>query len=649
MVEDRTGLHLQVPAVCEDAPCAAGAGTHGGRAKPRGKWWVAALALGLLPICLAPGCRSAQGYRRQADRVAYEAIEQKQQEALGRTEPLSVDSAADSLRRRLLLDQDLPHSGSASLGIYDLPESEYWDKGKHLPEQGEAEVPWAGADPLRLGLLDALQVAARNSRDYQAAKEDVFRSALDLDLERNEFRSIFSTALSGLLSTNRSGTETVSGTVGSGEASVSRTLKSGAQLSGLIAVDLAKLLTQGENSSLGIFGDATISIPLLRGSGRRITEEPLTQAERDVVYSICEFERFKRTFAVRVAGAYLGVLRDLQQVTNAEENYKSLIASSRRARRLADAGKVPEFQFDQTVQDELRARDRWISARQSYASGLDAFKVLLSLPPDASVELDPGELSRLESSLDKLTSGAQVSDYSGEVPPADAPVVLEEPGLANAGPLEMDPEAAVTLALENRLDLRTARDRVEDAERKVYVAADALGAELTLLGSASAGGRRSVASATAANAHLEPDKGTYSALLTLDLPFERTAERNAYRVSIISLTQAVRDFQALEDQVKLNVLNELRSLLKARESLQIQVRARELAESRVKSTSLFLQAGRAEIRDLLDAQDALISAQNAVASAAVDYRIAELELQRDLGVLEVDKDGLWREYSPKGE
>jgi len=139
----------------------------------------------------------------------------------------------------------------------------------------------------------------------------------------------------------------------------------------------------------------------------------------------------------------------------------------------------------------------------------------------------------------------------------------------------------------------------------------------------------------------------YSALLTLDLPIERTEERNEYRLRLLDLQRAVRDLQELEDSVKLDVRNRLRSLLEARESLQIQTKAVKLAEKRVRSTDLFLQAGRAQIRDVLDAQEDLLSAQNSLTAAAVNYRIAELELQRDLGQLEVDANGLWREFRPE--
>jgi outer membrane protein TolC len=61
---------------------------------------------------------------------------------------------------------------------------------------------------------------------------------------------------------------------------------------------------------------------------------------------------------------------------------------------------------------------------------------------------------------------------------------------------------------------------------------------------------------------------------------------------------------------------------------------------------LFLEAGRAEIRDVLESQEALVSAQNALTAALVNYRVGELALQRDLGVLALNEEGLWQEYTP---
>ena len=62
----------------------------------------------------------------------------------------------------------------------------------------------------------------------------------------------------------------------------------------------------------------------LRGSGAHIVTEPLTQAERDVLYTIWEFERFKRTFAVNVASEYYAVLQALDQIDNEEKKIRNL-------------------------------------------------------------------------------------------------------------------------------------------------------------------------------------------------------------------------------------------------------------------------------------------------------------------------------------
>lgn len=186
--------------------------------------------------------------------------------------------------------------------------------------------------------------------------------------------------------------------------------------------------------------------------------------------------------------------------------------------------------------------------------------------------------------------------------------------------------------------------KVEDAQRQVVVAADALGPELTLFGSVSLGEQRSLSSATSDNSsQLDPSRGTYQSLLTLDLPLERTAEANFYRDSYIKLEQAVRDVQALEDQIKLQVRDQLRNLEQARASLKVQDQAVKLAERRVRGAALNLEAGRAAIRDLLEAQESLLNAQNGLTGAMIDYRLAELRLQRDLGVLQVDETGLWQE------
>lgn len=597
------------------------------------------------------GCTPGE-YRREADKIASDVIKQKQVEALGREEAFTIEKPELTLRRRLMEAQKLARSHAASLGVTNLEEIPFWPEDDYLEEGvGESDglLKIEPGEPLKISLLDALRVAAGNSRAYQSQKETVYRTALSLDLERDEFRATFSGISTGDISYDVDADPDVGGLESTTELGVTRKFANGLTISGAIVMDVAKLLTQ-DNSSSGALGtDLTFELPLMRGSGKHIVTEPLIQAERDALYAILNFERFKRSFAVDIASDYLAVLQNVDRIQNNEDNYRGLIITVRQVKREAEAGRQSQIEVDRAVQDELSARQSWISSQQSYKRSLDQFKLLLGLPVDADIELDRDELDRLAQGVrDALPPQGDPLAKTEGVLSADAPVTLVVPSRDSAGPLELEEPKAIGLALENRLDLRIAKGDVYDAQRKVVLAADALRAELTLLGRASSGESRSLSSTSESDAY-DPrfDRGFYDTILTLDLPFDRRSERNFYRGRLIDLDRTVRDFQETEDQVKLDVRNILRALLLARESLVIQARAVDLAQDRVKSTDLLLQAGRGSIRNALDAKDDLVSSQNNQTTALVAYLIAELEIQRDMGLLEVDGQGLWKFYDPK--
>lgn len=610
------------------------------------------LCTGLALSLTLSACRAPSSYREEADRVSEDILGPAWENAVGKSdEGFTIVPAEQTLRERLLLDQRLPVSTPASVASAYDNYIEQWPDEQYVGERSDGTVRGVGVPqnnaPLSLTLNEALQVAAKNNRGYQSQKETVYQSALSLDLELDAFRSTWTGVVDSVLSSAIAADAEVSGATTSPSLGVSKRFKNGMQFTGLLAVDLVNLLSGENKSATGLSLDTSLEIPLLRGSGEFVVTEPLTQAERDVVYAIYTFERFKKTFAVQIASRYLSVLQQQDRVQNALENYERVITSTRRARRLSDAGRLPGIQVDQSVQDELRARNSWISAIQSYEQSLDDFKVSLGLPTDAQIELDAGEFDRLLSLARYeryLVPGEQ--QYAEQVPPADAPVDIELPSDIDAGPLELMEQDAILIALINRLDLRVSVGGIVDAQRGVAIAADNLRADITLLGRASLGSSRSLASVDLPNAQLRTDRGFYSLLVGIDLPLERTSERNSYRNALINYERTVRSLQEAEDSVKLNVRRVLRDLMEFRESIKIQAEAVRVAERRVESTDLFLQAGRAEIRDLLDAQNSLNSAQNALTNAVVSYRIGELELQRDLGVLEVGNDGLWEEFDP---
>ena len=73
----------------------------------------------------------------------------------------------------------------------------------------------------------------------------------------------------------------------------------------------------------------------------------------------------------------------------------------------------------------------------------------------------------------------------------------------------------------------------------------------------------------------------------------------------------------------------------------IQTNALALADQRVNASGILLQAGRAQIRDQLEAQTAQVQAQNAVTQVLVDYLAARLKFLVDVGALRTEGERWW--------
>jgi len=524
--------------------------------------WViaAAFALGITGAC------SPEQYKAEADKEVYEIIDSKWQSDFG------------DKSNYIVRDSNVPASPN------DI--------------QIEIKLPASGV----ISLAQAIAIATAHNRDYQRQKELLYLTALDLTLARHQFvRQWFGTVDAGYLR-NNSDEEINYG----GQTGFNQLLADGAQISAGIAIDWARFLTGDPRTSLGSVLSASVTQPLLRGRGRKIAQENLTQAERNALYQIRSFNRYRQTFVVSIVNDYYRVLQRRDIVTNAKNNFDSRVESRKRLEMEAEAGRKPPFEVDQARQSELNASDSYIQALQAYEQLLDEFKITLSLPTSTKIELEQNELKALED------------------------MGVTEPGY--------DLDAAIETALAQRLDLANSADAVEDAERKVIVAADDLGAELNLIGSANVGTPPGTDFK-----RFQFHNGTYSLGLEADLPLDRKAERNAYREALIALEQRQRQYENDLDEVELDVRRAYRQLKEYAERYRTQKSSLELSETRVESTNFLLQAGRVTTRDLLDSQDALLGAQNNVTAALVDHAIAKLSFFRDVGVLQIRPDGMWQE------
>lgn len=599
---------------------------------------VCIVAVSATVFLMSGGCKSTSDWRKEADERSEHYLSAAQRVVTGREEKLVIETPGDTLRRRLLLDQNLEVFNEASMGIRDMPDSEYWDGDKRLKPADKVDVGFDTTNVLRIGLSDALKIAAANSREYQAKKESLYMTALGLDLENHAFRTTFSGMLSAAINSSAPDGDRDTGYNNQMKLGSAKKFENGTQVSSSIAVDLAGMLTGERDSAWGLVADASVKIPLLRGSGKLVNMESLTQAQRNLVYAVREFEQYKREFMVGISSDYMGVLLSKRTLMNEEDNYRRVIVSTRRSSRMADAGRLSKSDFDQSHQSELNARNSWISASQSYEGVQESFKMKLGLPPDARLDLSDAALLDLEKEVAQFAKTDMEAYDAGE---ASVEPELGKPESVDEGALKERVDAAIRVAFDNRPDFRTNIDKLEDAQRKVLVAEDALRAEITIGGSASAG--EGAGSGADGNGDFKLNEARLGGLLNIDLPFERRSERDAYRNSLINLEAAVRAYQAEEDSLKESVRRNVRQLREKREQLKIQYTAVSLAEKRVANNDLLLQSGRAEMRDVLDAQAALVSAQNSLFGAIKGYRDNEMQLLKELGLLDVTVDGVWKE------
>jgi outer membrane protein TolC len=522
-------------------------------------------AFACLLLATAGSCRSPAEHRESADREVYELLERRR-EALGfdlgagsgATETrFSIEPETERLRERLL----------------------------------------AGVDLEPLALVDVLAIAAENSRDYQQEKEDLYLSALDLTLERFRFAVQRRGNVGALLSGDGDG---ATGASVSPSAGFTKVLGTGAAIVGDLGLGLARSLTSSDGWDLTSDFRLAITQPLLRGFGERIVKEPLTQAERQVVYQVRDFERFRRTFAVEVASQYFGILQQADQVANERANMDNLELLRQRNEELATAGRLSDIQVDQARQDELRSKTRLIEAEERLGAQLDQFKLFLGLPIGAELDLDTSELETLE--------------------------IPEE--------IEVTEDEAIAAALALRLDYATQLDRIDDAERRRDIAADDLRAALDVTTEVRA------VSEEGRPLDFDDSDRDWTLGLALDLPIDRLAERNAYRESLITLDRTRRNAEEFADQIRADLRDSLRQAATRLESLRIQQGAVQLAERRVESTNLNLEAGRADTRDILEAQEALREARDALTAARIDHYLSQLALWRDMELLRLEEDGI---------
>ncbi|HWE37527.1 MAG TPA: hypothetical protein VG406_13240 [Isosphaeraceae bacterium] len=639
--------------------------------------------------------------------------------AVGGDQP--TPGAGDASQRNLLLPTE-PMPGISPLeraqvkeetgSLIDLlvPASEPFD------DASAAGLP-RGTRPYVINPEQAMTLALINSRPYQYQLEQVYLASLNVTLQRFNFEPQFYAGMGPLTGpagvgipqpnpTNQYVYRTNSAP-GGGVSNLQLGTVAGV---GKLFSNGVRLLTGFANQTVFNFNGSNgtqpsvqstipiaIVLPLLRGGGRAVTLEGLTQAERSLLYQIRAFARFRQEFVANVIAqaqaitnpgtgdpvvGYLNVMQQLQQIENDRLNIKAFeqLLIFYREQVAGNVG-IGQQQVDQ-LQIQLETfRLSLITDLISYRNLVDSYKIQLGLPPDLPVVFDRSlldpfrgvfvnvdrwsrrpdrQLNELPGIVDGLPDlqDVQIDGYPllkvvinnlGGKDFEGRDVAIEDTTLLNSAYL-----AAERIGLESRLDLMSARAQLYDAWRQYAVLANALKGFLNF---------------TITNQVYTPPTTTnpfgffsqakqFSGVMNAELPLIRVSERNNYIANQINYERQRRNLMLSEDQIKFQVRQDIRNLLQQAQSYDnfkkryvLTIRAKDQTVEQLVAPAQVAAAGASnnaatQTINLTNFQATILNLQNTLIQTWVFYLTQRITLFRDLGIMPLDEWEAFHELIP---
>jgi outer membrane protein TolC len=310
-------------------------------------------------------------------------------------------------------------------------------QAKNSSEPEVAEPPTDSKRKNYVITLDqALELALINSRELQNQRENLFLAALPVTVERFNFLPQFMATQEAIR--QWSAQESSFGPTNQWELNsavgMTQNFTNGAalllRLANQTVVDLSSAGKPTVSTSSLVFD---LSQPLLRGGGRAVALEPLTQAERDLLYEVRRFARTNKEFFVQVAGgsgtpgapstpalvsgasislasagfvrgqaSTVGFLPTLQRKLSIEiqqrnvSDFQNLLQFYR---EFAKGGAVSTLQVDQVEQQMLDSRTQLLAQQIQYIDTLEQFNIQLGLPTDTPIDPDDAPLRDLREQI----------------------------------------------------------------------------------------------------------------------------------------------------------------------------------------------------------------------------------------------------------
>ncbi|MEE9603188.1 MAG: hypothetical protein V3V75_07780, partial [Thermoguttaceae bacterium] len=381
---------------------------------------------GLLVLCVSlAGCNRAF-YRRRADREVYNLVDRAAEATGGELDNFTIQPTPksrffdpdcpdlppmppdDPLSHTLMRCVDCKPGWPCwrCYGQTPFTENPRWRCNLPLDEEGALVLDRSGA----------VEIALLNSRAYQTALEDLYLSALDVTFERFRLDAQFfggnSTFFTADGPARSGGRQSLLETDTS--LQMSKLLAGGGELVAGVANSLVWQFAGPDEYGATTLLDFSLVQPLLRGAGRAVVLERLTDSERALLANIRQMERFRRGFYTRIVngrgagtgpsrggilvsslsigggsgGGVLGLMEEQVRIRNQRTNVTQLRDSLAQFEALQESDRVDRLQVDQVRQQLYNSQSRLLAITTAYDNRLDTYKLELGLPPSLDLRIE---------------------------------------------------------------------------------------------------------------------------------------------------------------------------------------------------------------------------------------------------------------------
>lgn len=444
----------------------------------------------------------------------------------------------------------------------------------------------AQAPPPVLSLTDAVNEALVNNERVVNQADGIAQADLGLRLARNTFKPKVTPNVFGSFGRTDVSSQTY-------RLDVSQKLVSGTELR--LSTGTASAQIPGGSASSGdvLFYNAdttlTLTQPLLRGFGPRVARRALTSAELRKDDAARQQTLSEQQVAVDVAASYYRVVSQQSLVEVARQS----LARSRRLRDASeaklDAGLVSQL-------DVLRSQQ---------------------LVSQAEMQLFDAQ-SAAEDARDQLSflMGRRTSE------PFSVNALIPRPGLE-----PIDVASATTIALANRVDLKSRMASRDDADNQIRFTRNQLLPQVDVNFALT---RRETAPSFRDSFGLDGYK--FATFFTIAMPVDRTAQQVEYQAALIDRDRRRREVDTLERQIADGVKQVVRERDRLIRNLAAAENQVELSRREVDVAQLRYENGLSNNLDVVTAEAGLLQAESRRIQALGDSAVAGLRLRAVLGI-----------------